>query len=124
VNNLDSDLRGDTALAILAYLAWSDGHGDARKMLDGSISAWLTAGRPDDPQIARALGKLRSQIARYVDRGGHVPEWFPKSLLEAIHASWCAPDLQLEPKPEIEPPTKKEISNVQQAQTSNHCSSS
>ncbi len=45
----DSDLRGEVALAILAYLAWADGHCDARKMLDGSIAAWLTAGKPDDP---------------------------------------------------------------------------
>jgi hypothetical protein len=84
MNSAEQDLRGDTALAILAYLAWSDAHCDARKMLDGSIAAWLTAGRPDDPGIGRALVKLRSQLARYVDHGGHVPEWFPPSLLKAL----------------------------------------
>ena len=90
---LESDLHGDTTLAILAYLAWSDAHCDARKMLDGSIAAWLTAGKPDDPGISRALVKLRSQLARYVDRDGHVPSWFPASLLKAIGEPCCARDL-------------------------------
>jgi hypothetical protein len=89
---LEQDLRGDTALAILAYLAWADSHCDARKMLDGSISAWLTAGKPDDPQISRSLVKLRSQLACYVDHGGAVPSWFPSSLLKAIGEPWCAAD--------------------------------
>ena len=80
----ESDLRGEVCLAILAYLAWSDSHCDASKMLDGSIASWLTAGKPADPGISRALVKLRSHIARYVDHGGHVPEWFPASLLKAI----------------------------------------
>jgi hypothetical protein len=77
-------LRGEVTLAILAYLAWSDSHCDARKMLDGSISAWLTAGRPDDAGINRALAKLRGLLAHHVQHGGHTPEWFPKSLLEAL----------------------------------------
>ena len=90
---LEQDLRGDTALAILAYLAWSEAHSDAAKMLDGSIAAWLTAGKPDDPGIGRALVKLRSQLARYVDRGGHVPGWFPASLLKALGEPCCVRDL-------------------------------
>jgi len=89
----EQDLRGDTTLAILAYLAWSDAHSDARKMLDGSIAAWLTAGKPDDPGIGRALVKLRSQLARYVGSGGHVPGWFPASLLRALGEPCCARDL-------------------------------
>jgi hypothetical protein len=90
---LEQDLRGEVALGILAYLAWADAHSDASKMLDGSIAAWLTAGKPDDPGIARALVKLRSQLAHYVDRGGHVPGWFPASLLKAIGEPCCARDL-------------------------------
>jgi hypothetical protein len=93
MNAAESDLRGEVALAILAYLAWSDAHSDASKMLDGSIAAWLTAGKPDDPGIARALLKLRSMLARYVDRGGRVPEWFPASLLKALGEPCCARDL-------------------------------
>jgi len=85
MNSAEQDLRGDTALAIMAYLAWSDSHCDARKMLDGSISAWLTAGRPDDPQISRSLVKLRSMLAHFIDRGGAVPTWFPPKLLDAIN---------------------------------------
>ena len=107
---VESDLRGDTTLAILAYLAWSDAHCDARKMLDGSIAAWLTSGRPDDPQISRSLVKLRSQLARHVDRGCHVPEWFPKSLLAALGTPWCAAELepsQSNSETETETPRKK-----------------
>ena len=101
---LESDLRGETALAILAYLAWADGHSDARRMLNGSIAAWLTAGKPDDPQIARALIKLRSQLARFIDHGGAVPSWFPPSLLEAIGEPWCADEISAAST--ISPPTE------------------
>ena len=90
---LEQDLRGDTALAILAYLAWSDAHGGTKQLLDGSVAAWLTSGKPDDPQISRSLVKLRSQLARHVDHGGHVPEWFPASLLKALGEPWCVHDL-------------------------------
>ena len=48
------------------------------------IAAWLTAGKPDDPEIARALAKLRTQFARFVGKGGHMPEWFPQALLKTI----------------------------------------
>jgi len=85
---LEQDLRGETCIAILAYLAWAEAHTDASKMLDGSIAAWLMAGKPDDPGIGRALVKLRSQLAHYIAHGGHVPEWFPASLLKC-----CARDL-------------------------------
>jgi hypothetical protein len=107
MNAAEQDLRGDTTLAILAYLAWSDGHCDARRMLDGSIAAWLTAGRPDDPGIARALKKLRSQLAQFVAHGGHVPSWFPASLLKAIGEPCCARDLTPSSATQAEtPPTR------------------
>jgi hypothetical protein len=98
VNAAESDLRSEIALAILAYLAWADGHCDARKMLDGSIAAWLTAGKPDDSGIVRSLLKLRSQLARYVDHGGHVPTWVPRKLLEAIGEPWRSRDLAKVPQ--------------------------
>ena len=90
---LEQDLRGEVALAILAYLSWSEFHGGAGSLLDGSVDRWLTSGRPDDPGIARALVKLRSMLARYIDRGGKVPAWVPPSLLKAIGEPWCARDL-------------------------------
>jgi hypothetical protein len=92
---LECDLRGDTALAIMAMLSWSEAHGGTKMLLDGSVSKWLTSGKPDDPGIARALVKLRCQLARYVDRGGHVPEWFPASLLKALGEPCCGRDLAL-----------------------------
>jgi hypothetical protein len=90
---LEQDLRGDTALAILAYLAWSDAHGGTKQLLDGSVAAWLTSGKPDDPQISRSLTKLRTQLARYVAQGGHVPGWFPPKLLEALGEPRCADEI-------------------------------
>jgi hypothetical protein len=92
----ESDLRGEVALAIMAYLTWAQFHGGATPLLDGTVDRWLCAGKPDDPGIGRALVKLRSQLARYVDHGGHVPEWFPASLLKAIGEPWYAGDLTKE----------------------------
>jgi hypothetical protein len=90
---LESDLRGETALAIMAYLTWSQFHGGATPLLDGTVDRWICAGRPADPQIARSLVKLRSMLAYFIDHGGAVPSWFPPSLLEAIGTPWCAADL-------------------------------
>ncbi len=89
----ESDLRGEVALAIMALLTWAAFHGGATSLLDGTVDRWLCAGRPDDPGIGRALVKLRSQLALYLEQGGHVPEWFPASLLKAIGEPWCAGDL-------------------------------
>jgi hypothetical protein len=57
----ESDLRGEVALAILAYLSWAEYHGGAKSLLDGSVAARLTAGRLDDSGISRALVKLMRQ---------------------------------------------------------------
>jgi hypothetical protein len=89
----ESDLRDEVALAILAYLTWAEFHGGATPLLDGTVDRWLTSGKPDDSQISRSLVKLRSQLARYVDHGGQVPEWFPASLLKALGEPWCVHDL-------------------------------
>jgi len=90
---LEQDLRGEVALAIMAMLAWSEAHGGTQMLLDGSVSKWLTSGKPDDPGIGRALVKLRSQLGRFVGSGGHVPPWFPASLLKALGEPCCARDL-------------------------------
>jgi len=90
----EQDLCGEVALAVMAYLTWAQFHGGATRLLDGTVDRWLTSGKPDDPQISRSLVKLRSMLARYVDRGGHVPEWFPPKLLEAIGTPWCAAELK------------------------------
>jgi hypothetical protein len=50
----ESDLRGEVALAIMAYLAWADAHGRVGTLLDGSVAAWLADGKPEDPQLRRA----------------------------------------------------------------------
>jgi len=72
------------ALAILAFLTFAVFHGGAAPLLDGTIDRWLTAGKPCDPQIARALTNTRRALARYVGSVGRVPEWLPASLLEAL----------------------------------------
>ena len=106
---LEQDLRGDTCLAILGFLAWADAHGRVGMVLDGSVAAWLADGKPEDRQLRHACLKLRSQLARYVDRGGHVPEWFPASLLKAIGEPWCADEISAAsvtaPPSESEPTT-------------------
>jgi hypothetical protein len=84
---LESDLRGETCLAVLAFLTWAQFHGGATPLLDGTVDRWLCAGRPYDPQIARALTNTRRALARYLEHAGHSPEWVPTSLLEAINES-------------------------------------
>ena len=84
MNAAESDLRGEVALAIMAYLTWAEFHGGASPLLDGTVDRWLCAGRPYDPQIARALTNTQRALARYVGHGGRAPEWLPASLLEAL----------------------------------------
>jgi hypothetical protein len=111
---VESDLRGDVAIAIMAFLSFAEMYrGGARVVLDGAIADWITIGKPADPQISRALLKLRSMLARYVDRGG-VPSWFPPSLLAALGEPWCAAELAPTaqsnlPKTETETRNQKEI---------------
>ena len=76
----DADLRGEVALAIMAFLTWATFHGDAGALLDGSVDRWLTAGQPADPGIARALTNTRRALSRYIGDGGRVPAWVPPSL--------------------------------------------
>ena len=80
----EQDLRGEVALAIMAYLTWAEFHGGATPLLDGTVDRWLCAGRPYDPQVARALTNTRTALARFVGSGGRVPAWLPASLLEAL----------------------------------------
>ena len=80
----ESDLRGEVALAIMAFLTWAEFHGGAGTLLDGSVSRWLTVCRPADPGIARALANTRRALGRYIAHGGQVPEWVPASLAEAL----------------------------------------
>lgn len=87
---LESDLHGEVALAIMVFLTFAEFHGGAAPLLDGTVDRWLCAGKPDDPQIARCLLKLRCQLARYLGGGGHVPAWFPASLLKALGEPCCA----------------------------------
>ena len=84
MNAAESDLRGEVALAIMAFLTWAEFHGGAGTLLDGSVSRWLTVCRPADPGIARALTNTRRALARYIARGGRVPAWVPPSLAALI----------------------------------------
>lgn len=80
------DLRGEVALTIMALLTWAQFHGGATSLLDGTVDRWLCAGRPHDPQIARALTNTRAALARFVAHGGKVPEWIPAPLVALIQA--------------------------------------
>ena len=84
MNAAESDLRGEVALAIMAFLTWAEFHGGAGTLLDGTVDRWLCAARPYDPQIARALANTRAALARYLARSGRAPEWLPASLAALI----------------------------------------
>jgi hypothetical protein len=86
MNAAESDLRGEVALAIMAFLTWAQFHGGVTPLLDGTVDRWLCAGRPHDPQIARALTNTREALARYLAGGGRVPQWLPASLAMLIQA--------------------------------------
>jgi hypothetical protein len=59
--------------------------GDTEAFFEAA-EGWLCAGRPHDPQIARALTNTRAALARFVAHGGEVPEWIPPSLVALIQA--------------------------------------
>jgi hypothetical protein len=81
----EQDLRGEVALTLMALMSWAEMfRGGCRMLLDGSVAAWLEAGRPSDPQFARALTNTRRALARYVAHGGQVPVWVPASLLSLL----------------------------------------
>jgi hypothetical protein len=78
-------LRGETALAIMAFLSWAEMYrGGARVVLDGAISSWVTVGRPADLQIARALDHTRAALGRYLASGAKVPAWLPESIIALL----------------------------------------
>jgi hypothetical protein len=84
MNAAEQDLRGEICLAILAFLAFAEFHGGAAPLLDGTIDRWLCAGKPADPQIARALRNTRRVLNHYIASGGRIPAWVPASLLAAL----------------------------------------
>lgn len=84
MNAAEADLRGEVALVVMALLTWAQFHGGATSLLDGTVDRWLCAGRPCDPQIARALTNTRTALARYLACGGRVPQWLPVSLIALI----------------------------------------
>ena len=100
----DSDLRGEVALAIMALLSWAEFHGGRTALIDDTVERFVTAGT-GDPAITRSLDKLRSMLANYVKRGGHVPSWFPSSLLKVIGSPCCARDLRPQSIPETQQST-------------------
>lgn len=89
---LESDLRGETAVCLMALMTWAEFHGGRTALIDGTIERFVTAGKPADPQITRAITNTRSALARYLERNGTAPAWLPASVLELINTPWCAAD--------------------------------
>jgi hypothetical protein len=89
----ESDLRGETALAIMALLTWAEFHGGITPIIDGTVERFITAGKPHDAGINRAIANTRSALARYIANGGRTPAWLPASVLSLVNEPWCAADL-------------------------------
>ena len=103
MNAAESDLRSDTCIAVMALMTWAEFHGGRDALIGNTIERFVAAGGPDDPGITRALVKVRSHIARYIEQGGAVPSWFPPSLLALIRdSSWCEPELPRSPAPKVD----------------------
>jgi hypothetical protein len=80
----EQDLRGEICLSILAFLTFAEFHGGSAPLIDGTIDKWLCAGRPHDPQIARALTNTRRALAHYLEHGGRTPAWLPASVANLL----------------------------------------
>ncbi len=58
----------------------------SRRLAIARMCRECTTGRPADPGISRAIANTRKALARYVGNGGHVPAWFPPSLVHLLEA--------------------------------------
>jgi hypothetical protein len=86
VTAAEQDLRGDTALAVMALLTWAEFHGGRTVLIDGTIERFITTGGPPDPQVSRALANTRRALSRYLEHGNAAPAWLPHSILTLITA--------------------------------------
>jgi len=78
------DTRGNLTLAVLAFDVWAiETLGRTQGSLYANLAAWKAAGKPPHVHIDRVLARLCAVVARL----GHVPEWFPPQLLDAIEAA-------------------------------------
>jgi len=97
----EQDLRGDTAIAIMALLTWAEFHGGRTALIDGTIERFVTAGGDRDPQISRALANAKSSLARYLQHQKAPPKWLPASVLALINEPWCAAEVPCSDDPEV-----------------------
>jgi hypothetical protein len=81
---LEEDLRGETALCLMALFSWSEFHGGLAPWIDRTVEKFLTVGQPADPQITRAITNTRRALARYLATGAAVPRWLPASVLALL----------------------------------------
>ena len=84
MNAPEQDLRGETALCLMALLTWGEFHGGSPALIDGTIARFIAAPGPADPQISRAIANTRSALARHLEHGGHTPTWLPASVLALL----------------------------------------
>jgi len=80
----EEDLRGETALCLMALFCWIEHHGGRTVLIDGTIERFITAGKPHDPQISRAITNTRRALARHLQHGGHAPAWLPESIISLL----------------------------------------
>jgi hypothetical protein len=83
---LEQDLRGETALCLMALYCWVEHHGGRTALIGDTIARFITAGGTPDPQISRAIANTRRALARYLERNNAAPAWLPQSLIDLIAA--------------------------------------
>jgi len=80
----ESDLRGETALCLMALMSWIEFHGGRTALIDDTVERFVTAAQPADPAITRAITNTRQALARYLATGAAVPRWLPPSVLALL----------------------------------------
>ena len=81
---LESDLHGQVAICLMALLSWAEFHGGRTALIDGTVERFVTAGKPADPQISRAIEHTSRALARYLERNTAAPAWLPPTILALL----------------------------------------
>jgi hypothetical protein len=82
----ETDLRGEVALCLMALLTWAEFHGGITPIIGGTVERFITAGKPADPGISRAINNTRRALAYHLEHGGRTPTKWPPIELPQFRA--------------------------------------
>jgi hypothetical protein len=80
----EEDLRGEVALCLMALLTWAEFHGGLTPLIDGTVERFITAGKPADPSITRAVANTRKALGNYLKHSSTAPAWLPQSIVDLL----------------------------------------